>query len=75
MKVTMGNKGTNDEDNALKPLIDALRKDGLIDGKNYTIELENGILKINGTEQTKEALDKYLPLLKVDKINIKVTEN
>lgn len=74
MKVTVGNENT-EGDEALKTLTDALRNDGLIDGKNYTIELNNGVLTINGTVQQKEALAKYLPLLKVDKINIKVSEN
>jgi K(+)-stimulated pyrophosphate-energized sodium pump len=53
-------------------LIEALKADGLIDGKNFQIELENGTLIVNGN-----AVDaaKYSSLIKDDmKINIKVEE-
>jgi K(+)-stimulated pyrophosphate-energized sodium pump len=53
-------------------LIEALKADGLIDGKNFQIELENGTLKVNGN-----AVDaaRYSSLIKDDmKINIKVEE-
>jgi K(+)-stimulated pyrophosphate-energized sodium pump len=57
------------EENAL---IEALKADGLIDGKNFQVELENGQLKVNGN-----AVDaaKYSSLIKDGmKINIKVEE-
>lgn len=74
MQFTVGDAGKN-EDPALKPLISPLHQDGLIDGKNYSIELNSGELKINGKAQEKDVLAKYLLLLKLDKINIKVSEN
>ena len=53
-------------------LIEALKNDGVIDGKNYTIELENGVLKVNGAEVSTE---KYKGLISEGmKINIKVNE-
>jgi K(+)-stimulated pyrophosphate-energized sodium pump len=71
MKVTSSNSYEND---ALKPVIAALQSDRLIDGKNFEIELDNGNLTINGQVQSKEVSNKYLPLFKSDKINIKVSE-
>ena len=74
MQVTIGN-ATKNEDAALRPLISALQGVGLIDGKNYSIELNSGELKINGKTQEKAVMSKYLPLFKMDKENIKVSEN
>jgi K(+)-stimulated pyrophosphate-energized sodium pump len=74
MQVTIGDPAVN-EDAGLKPLISALQEDGLIDGKNYSIELNSGELKINGKSLEKEVLAKYQPLLKMDRVNIKVNEN
>ena len=74
MQVTIGEAAKNDEE-VLKPLIGALQADGLIDGKNYSIELNSGELKINGKSQEKEVLAKYQPLLEMDRVNIKVSEN
>jgi len=54
-----------------QPLVDALKKDGLISGNSYTIELENGVLKVNGKEVDAA---KYKALLKGDKIKIEVKE-
>ncbi len=74
MQVTIGEAAKNEEE-VLKPLIGALQADGLIDGKNYSIELNSGELKINGKSQEKEVLAKYQPLLEMDRVNIKVSEN
>ncbi len=53
-------------------LIEALKADGVIDGKNYTIELEGGVLKVNGNDV---ATEKYKALISEGmKINIKVNE-
>jgi K(+)-stimulated pyrophosphate-energized sodium pump len=53
-------------------LIEALKADGVITGNSYTIEFENGALKVNGT-----AVDaaKYKDMIKGDKIKIEVKEN
>jgi hypothetical protein len=54
-------------------LIDALKKDGaIVDSSAYTIELDNGMLTVNG-QQVDAA--KYKDLLKGDKIKIKVQQN
>ena len=53
-------------------LIEALKADGLIDGKNFSIELDGGVLKVNGKEVP---ADKYGSLIGPGmKINIKVDE-
>jgi hypothetical protein len=51
-------------------LIEALKKDGLIDGKNFSIDLESGKLTVNGNAVD---ITKYQSLLKEDmKLKIKV---
>jgi K(+)-stimulated pyrophosphate-energized sodium pump len=51
-------------------LIEALEKDGLIDGKNFSIDLETGKLTVNGNPVD---ITKYQSLLKEDmKLKIKV---
>ena len=57
------------ESNADQALVDALKKDGLITGESYTIELENGVLKVNGNTVDGE---KYKGLMKGDRIRIQV---
>jgi K(+)-stimulated pyrophosphate-energized sodium pump len=53
-------------------LIEALEKDGLIDGKNFSIELEAGKLTVNGNPVD---ITKYQSLLKGDmNLKIKVEE-
>lgn len=48
-----------------KGFIDGLDKDGLINkDENYTIEHDNGVLKINGKEQPASVYDKYRNFLK-----------
>jgi K(+)-stimulated pyrophosphate-energized sodium pump len=59
------------ESNADQALVDALRKDGLIIGDTYTIELENGVMKVNGN--VVDAL-KYKGLMKGDRIKIRVNQ-
>ena len=54
-----------------QPLIDALKKDGIITEKNYTIELGDGVLKVNGNTVD---ISKYKDLLKGDKLKITVKE-
>ena len=49
-------------------LIEALKADGLIDGKNFSIETEKGVLKVNGKEITDE---KYKRLISGD-MNAKI---
>jgi K(+)-stimulated pyrophosphate-energized sodium pump len=53
-------------------LIEALKADGVITGNSYTIEFENGELKVNGT-----VIDaaKYKDMIKGDKMKIEVKEN
>ena len=57
-------------DNA-QPLIDALKADGLITGKSYTIELSEGVLKVNGNSVD---ISKYKNLLKGDQLKITIRE-
>lgn len=53
-------------------LIEALKADGVIDGKNYTVEVENGSLKVNDREVS---ADKYKDLITAGmKMKIKVQE-
>jgi K(+)-stimulated pyrophosphate-energized sodium pump len=59
------------ESNADQALVDALRKDGLITGDAYTIELENGVMKVNGN--IVDAV-KYKGLMKGDRIKIRVNQ-
>ncbi len=73
MKVTLG-EGNKSDDGAFKPLIAALQKDGLVDGKNFTIELNKGELVINGKVLSQDIVTKYKSLLIGDKINISVSE-
>ncbi len=49
-----GNQGT--------PLLDSLKKDKLIDGNNFSIELSGDSLQINGQLQPKEVVEKYRSL-------------
>jgi K(+)-stimulated pyrophosphate-energized sodium pump len=73
MQINIGDK--SGEEGSLNPLIAALRADGLIDGKNFNIELNNGELSINGQVQQKETTDKYRQFFKNEKFKIKVNEN
>jgi K(+)-stimulated pyrophosphate-energized sodium pump len=54
-----------------QPLVDALKNDGVITGTSYTIELDNGVLKVDGKEVDQA---KYKDLIKGDKIKIEVRE-
>ncbi len=74
MTVTVGtNEGKPEA--AFKELVSALSADGLIDGKSYQIEVKEGKLFLNGTEQSAEVKAKYAALINADNINIKVSEN
>lgn len=72
MNVTIVNTGdasqsvTITEDDAL---ITALKNDGLITGQSFTIDVENGVLKVNGKEVD---ITKYKSLIKGEKIKIEV---
>ncbi len=73
MEVTVVNtdgqtQAANDD---AQPLVNALKADGIITGKNYTIELGDGVLKVDG--KTVDA-SKYKDLLKGDKLKITVKE-
>ncbi len=76
MNVTVVNTGdanggsvTVSDDDAL---ITALKNDGVITGSNFTIELDNGSLKVDGKEVD---LAKYKHLIKGEKLKIEVREN
>jgi K(+)-stimulated pyrophosphate-energized sodium pump len=58
-------------DNA-QPLIDALKADSVISGQSYTIELSEGVLKVDGKIVD---ISKYKDLLKGDKLKITVKEH
>lgn len=45
----------------LQQLVEAIKKDGLATGNELTIDLKNGKLSINGTEQNEAAYKKYEP--------------
>nr|WP_294904135.1 sodium-translocating pyrophosphatase [uncultured Lacibacter sp.] len=45
------------------PFVAAIVADGLVDEKNFTLELKDDVLSINGTVQPKEVLEKYRSLL------------
>ena len=59
------------ESTADQALVDALRKDGVIKGEVYTIDFEEGVLKVNGNIIEGE---KYKGLMKGDKIKIRVNQ-
>ena len=44
--------------------LEALMKDQVIDKENFSLELKENVLTINGVVQPKEVLEKYSPLLK-----------
>lgn len=44
------------------PLVDAVRRDGLATGDNVSIKYRDGILTVNGREQSAEVAKKYEPL-------------
>jgi hypothetical protein len=44
--------------------LEALVKDQVIDKENFSLELKENVLTINGVVQPKEVLEKYSPLLK-----------
>ena len=56
-------------------LIKALTADGLIDGKNFTLEINKDIFRINGKNQPLTLLEKYKSLLKgAEKLELKVQQ-
>jgi bla regulator protein blaR1 len=60
--------GTNDYETMLKQM----EKDGLLDrSKGYKVEKENEALTINGSKQSAEVYNKYLPYLKDKTVKIK----
>jgi K(+)-stimulated pyrophosphate-energized sodium pump len=59
------------ENGDAQPLIDSLKSDGLIKDKSYTIELNDGVLKVNGQSVD---ITKYKDLLKGEKLTITVKE-
>jgi len=66
--LTLGGKDEN-------PFVMALAKDGLIDSKNFSINLADGKLTINGKEQPGTVLDKYRPLLNgAEKLQLQVQQ-
>lgn len=72
MNVTVINTGdatqsvTMADDDAL---ISALKKDGLITGESFTIDVENGVMKVDGKEVD---INKYKALIKGEKLKIEV---
>ena len=52
------------ESNDATPLLDALKADSLIDGKNFSIELSRDSLIINDVLLSKESYEKYRHLIK-----------
>lgn len=72
MNVTVVNTGdaaqsvTIADDDAL---INALKKDGIITGESFTIDVENGVLKVDGKEVD---INKYKNLIKGEKLKIEV---
>ncbi len=52
------------ESNDATPLLDALKADSLIDGKNFSIELSGDSLIINDVLLSKESYEKYRHLIK-----------
>jgi K(+)-stimulated pyrophosphate-energized sodium pump len=69
--VTSSDSKTQPANDNAQPLIDALKADGVITGKSYTIELGDGILKVDGNTVD---IAKYKDLLKGDKLKITVKE-
>jgi len=69
--IVKGDASASPEATADQPLVEALKKDGVITGNSYSIELENGVLKVNGEEVD---ASKYKDLIKGDKIRIEVKE-
>ena len=63
---------TVEEDNDVRPLLDALKKDGFLSEGKLSAELNDGKLIINGKEQSAETLKKYEVYLKGQK-HIKVS--
>jgi len=56
----------------VQALIDALKKDGVITDSSFSIELDNGLLTVNG--QSVDAA-KYKDFIKRDKLKIEVKQN
>jgi K(+)-stimulated pyrophosphate-energized sodium pump len=64
IEVKMENKTTADANVKFdNPFVAALVEDGLVDAKNFSVELKDAQLTINGAVQPKEVLDKYESLL------------
>jgi K(+)-stimulated pyrophosphate-energized sodium pump len=64
IEVKMENKTTADADVKFdNPFVAALVEDGLVDAKNFSVELKDAQLTINGAVQPKEVLEKYESLL------------
>jgi K(+)-stimulated pyrophosphate-energized sodium pump len=64
IEVKMENKTTADADVKFdNPFVAALVEDGLVDAKNFSVELKDAQLTINGAVQPKEVLGKYESLL------------
>ena len=78
IQMTVNEKGPKEltlGGNENNPFVSALQKDGLIDGKNFSIDLANDKLLINGKEQPGTVLEKYRPLLNgADKLQLKVQQ-
>jgi len=54
------------------PIVSALKADGLVDSSNFTIEVANGQLLINGVAQDSATFSKYKGLLKEGEQNLKI---
>ncbi|GAC1401247.1 MAG: hypothetical protein NVSMB63_20290 [Sediminibacterium sp.] len=52
------NNSSQDKD--IKTLIGGLKNDGIITSENYTVEIRNNRLFVDGREQTNEINDKYI---------------
>ncbi|MCU0395639.1 MAG: V-type H(+)-translocating pyrophosphatase [Chitinophagaceae bacterium] len=65
-------KAAADGEEADNPLVSALKADGVVDGKNFTIELSNNKLVINGVEMDSTTAAKYKALLKEGEQELKI---
>ena len=69
-------KEAREELKGYQQMVEQMDKEGLIDtDNNYSIELRNGKLFLNGKEQSQEVLNRYKKFFKKDNISIRKTDN